>query len=152
MLHWPQRTHQLYVKLRFVDLVMCFQLHNGPLSLWRCSVLRGEAGNRDAGGRVLHRWDELCPTFKVLFLWRQHCVTIQKVAWQGQRLLDQVLGQIELLGHGIYHAQIGLVVWEELPEQTPVLLCKLMTYVLILSLLFFIFIRSIAPFLVRVVL
>lgn len=152
MLHCSQRTHQLHGKLMFVDSVMCFQLHNGPLPLWRCSVLWGETGNRDAGWRVLHGWDELRPTFKVLFLWRQHRVAIQKVARQGQRLLDKVLGQIELLGHRIYHTQTGLVVWEELPEQTPVLLCELLTYVLILSLLFLLFFQSIAPVLVRAVL
>lgn len=152
MLHCSQKTHQLYGQVKFVDLVMCFQLHNSPLPLWRCSVLWGEAGNCDAGRRVLHRWNEFCPTFKVLFLWGQHCVTIQKVTWQGQCLLDKVLGQIELLGHRIYHTQIRLVVWEELPEQTPVLLCKRMTYVLILSLLFLVFFQSIAPVLVQAVL
>lgn len=152
MLHCSHRTQQLYGNLMFVDLVMCFQLHNGPLPLWRCSVLWGEAGNCDAGRWVLHRWNELCPTFKVLFLWGQHCVTIQKVAGQGQCLLDKVLGQIELLGHRIDHAQIGLMVWEELPEQIPVLLCKLMTCVLVLSLLFLVFFQSIALVLVRAVL
>lgn len=147
-----QRTHQRYSKLTFVDSVMCFQLHNGPLPLWRRSVLWREAGNCDAGGWVLHGWDELCPAFEVLFLRGQDRFAIQKVTRQGQGLLDEVLGQVELLGHRIYHTQIGLVVWEELPEQSPVLLCKPVTFLLKLPLLFLVFFQSIIPVLLRAVL
>lgn len=130
---------------------MCFQFHDGPLPLWRCSVLRGEAGHCDAGGRVLHGRDELRPAFEGLLLWGQECLRVQTVTWQGQCLLDKILGQIELLGHRIYHAQIGLLVWEELPEQAPVLLCKLTAFVIVPSLLFLLCFQSNIPVLVRAV-
>lgn len=102
-----------------------FQLHDGPLALWGGGVLRGEAGHRDAGGRVVHGRDELGPALEALLLGRQDGrLRIQAVARQGQRLLDEVLGQVKLLGHGVDHAQGGLVVREQLPEQAPVLLGK----------------------------
>lgn len=131
---------------------MCFQLHDGPLPLRRCSILWGEAGHCNAGGRVLHGRDELRPAFKGLFLWRQACLRVQTVTWQGQSLLDEILGQIELLGHRVYDAQVGLVVREELPEQAPVPLCKLTAFVLVPSLLFLLCLQSIIPVLVRAVL
>lgn len=135
-----------------VQSVMCFQFHDGPLPLWRCCILWGEAGHCDAGGRVLHGWDELRPAFEGLLLWGQECLRVQTVTWQGQRLLDKVLCQIELLGHRINHAQIGLMVWKELPEQAPVLVCKLFAFVFAPSCLLFLFhFQSNIPVLVRAV-
>lgn len=116
---------------------MCFQFHDGPLPLWRCSVFWGEAGHCDAGGGVLHGRDELRPAFEGLLLWGQEGMWVQAVTWQWQCLLDKVLGQVELLRHRVYDAQTGLVVCKELPEQAPVLLCKLTAFVIIFSLLFF---------------
>lgn len=134
---WFHGTGFSYLAGSRPQSVMCFQLHNGPLPLRRCSILRGEAGHCDAGGWILHGWDELRPAFESLFLWGPECLRVQTVTWQGQSLLDEVLCQIELLGHRIYHSEIGLMVCEELPEQTPILLCKLTAFIDVLSLLFF---------------
>ena len=131
---------------------MCFQFHDGPLPLWRRSIFGGEAGHRDAGGGVLHGRDELRPAFEGLLLRGQEAVWVQAVTWQGQRLLDKVLGQVELLRHGVNDAQIGLVVWEELPEQAPVPLCKLTALVIVPSLLLFLCLQFNFPVLVRAVL
>lgn len=108
--------------------MVCFQLHDGPLALRGRSVLRGEAGHGDAGGRVLHGRDELRPALEALLLRGQEGLRVQTVTRQGQRLLDEVLGQVKLLGHRVYHAQGGLVLREELPEQAPVLLGKLTAF------------------------
>lgn len=111
--------------------MMSLQLHDGPLPLWRRSIFGGEAGHGDAGGGVVHGRDELGPALEGLFLRGQEGLRVQAVAWQGERLLDEVLSQVELLGHGVYDSQIGLVVREELPEQAPVPLCKLTAFVLV---------------------
>lgn len=99
---------------------MRLQLHDGPLPLRGGGVLRGEAGHRDAGGRVLHGRDELRPALEGLLVRGQEAPRVQAVAGQRQRLLDQVLGQVELLGHGVNDAQVGLAVREKPPEQAPV--------------------------------
>lgn len=147
-----QRRRRLSRRLSSVQSVMCFQFHDGPLPLRRCSVFWGEAGHCDAGGGVLHGWDELRPAFEGLLLWGQEGLRVQAVTRKGQCLLDKVLGQVELLRHRVYDAQIGLVVWEELPEQAPVPLRKLIAFVTVPSLLFFLCLHFNFPVLVRAVL
>ncbi|KAJ8406313.1 hypothetical protein AAFF_G00305440, partial [Aldrovandia affinis] len=98
------------------------EFHDGPLALRRSGVLGGVAGDGDAGGGVVQGGDELRPPLEGLLLL---VALLEVVTGQRQRLLDQVLGQVQVLGNAVCDAQAGVLIREQLAEQGPVPLREL---------------------------
>ena len=113
---------------------MSLQLQDGPLSLRGSSIFGGIASDGDAGRGLIQRGDELSPALEALLLVRQEGVIGQTVARQRQRLLDQVLRQVQVLRHRVDDTQTGVLLGQQLPQQVPVPLGKSAVPTLILHL------------------